>query len=116
MRNSKSHTNTIKKKLSKSKNVFYAYTELQFKYGLYLDSLDSVLEITSNVKLLGLELGDTFTTDFVVTKSNGQLMVRECVDRYKLNKPLTMKMLDASRNYWLSKGIKDWGIVVSVNQ
>ena len=27
-------------------------------------------------------------------------------------KPMNIKMLDSSREYWLSKGIKDWGIVL----
>ena len=29
-----------------------------------------------------------------------------------LLKPMTAKLLDISRNYWLSKGITDWGIVL----
>ena len=39
-------------------------------------------------------------------------MIVECVEKDKLLKPLTGKMLDTSRNYWLSKGIDDWRIVV----
>ena len=39
-------------------------------------------------------------------------MVRECVSRNHLTKPLTAKLLDASRNYWISHGISDWGIVI----
>lgn len=39
-------------------------------------------------------------------------MIRECVERSKLTRPLTCKLLDASRNYWLSHGITDWGIVI----
>ena len=30
-----------------------------------------------------------------------------------LTKPLTVKLLDFSRNYWLKRGIKDWGIVIN---
>ena len=40
-------------------------------------------------------------------------MVRECVFRDKLMKPLTIKMLDASRDYWLEQGVEDWGIVIN---
>jgi hypothetical protein len=40
-------------------------------------------------------------------------MVRECVEKEKLLKPLTAKMLDISRIYWLSKGVVDWGIVLN---
>ena len=45
-------------------------------------------------------------------KKSGETMVRECVEKSKLLKPLTCKILDSSRNYWLSKGVEDWGIVV----
>lgn len=39
-------------------------------------------------------------------------MVRECVFKEHLGKPLTVKLLDASRDYWKRKGIRDWGIVI----
>ena len=38
--------------------------------------------------------------------------VAECLDESKLLKPMTSKLLDISRNYWLSKGVIDWGIVL----
>ena len=53
-----------------------------------------------------------FTTDFLCTKTNGDLMVRECVFRKKLSLPRTCKLLDASRKYWARRGITDWAIVV----
>ena len=37
-----------------------------------------------------------YTSDFVCTKTDGDLMVRECVFRKFLMKPLTVKLLDAS--------------------
>ena len=73
---------------------------------------DEVVEIKSNVKLIGCDLGDRFTSDFVCTKTNGELMVVECIEKEKLLKPLTCKMLDCSRNYWLSKGVNDWRLVI----
>lgn len=45
-------------------------------------------------------------------KEDGDLMVRECVERKYLTKPLTAKLLDTSRQYWLRQGVTDWGIVV----
>ena len=51
-------------------------------------------------------------TDFVCTKTNGDLMVRECISTKLLEKPLSMKLLDMSRTYWLRHGVTDWGIVV----
>jgi hypothetical protein len=37
--------------------------------------------------------------------------VRECIYRRLLNKPMTLKLLDASREYWLRHGATDWGLV-----
>jgi hypothetical protein len=59
----------------------------------------------------GLDIGE-YTSDFVCKKTDQSYMVRECVQRRLLAKPLTVKRLDASRNYWISKGVSDWGIVV----
>ena len=73
---------------------------------------EDIIEIKCNVKLVGCDLGDSFTSDFVCIKKSGETMVRECVEKSKLLKPLTCKILDSSRNYWLAKGVEDWGIVV----
>ena len=64
-----------------------------------------------NVLLEGLQEG-VYTSDFVIVKADGGLMIRECVSRKHLTKPMTAKLLDASRNYWKSHGVSDWGIVV----
>ena len=53
-----------------------------------------------------------YMTDFVCMKTNGDLMVRECISTKLLEKPLSMKLLDMSRTYWLRHGVSDWGIVV----
>ena len=51
-------------------------------------------------------------TDFLCTKKDGELMVRECVFRSKLSLPRTCKLLDISREYWCKRGVTDWAIVV----
>ena len=51
-------------------------------------------------------------TDFVCKKTDGDLMVRECISTKLLEKPFSMKLLDMSRTYWLRHGVTDWGIVV----
>ena len=79
-----------------------------------MDSNEEVVEIKFNVLLKEFELGDSFTSDFVCSKTNGELMVRECVFKKNLLKPSTIKMLDASRSYWLSRGVSDCGIVLDV--
>ena len=113
MRNSNTHSLTMKKKLKKSKTTFNAYNELQYRYGIKLDDNPDILEIQANIKLVDCPQGDCYSTDFYCVKTTGEPMVRECVYKDKLLKPMTIKLLDISRNYWLSKGITDWGIVIS---
>lgn len=40
------------------------------------------------------------------------VLVRECVYRKYLTKPVTIKLLDASRQYWSRHGVTDWGIAI----
>ena len=111
MRNKGSHTLTTKKRLAKSKVIFYAYNDIQLRYGEELDRRSDILEMKCNVPI-DCELKGTYTTDFYCIKSDGSIMVRECVFLSKLSKPKTCSMLDASRNYWLSRGVQDWAIVL----
>lgn len=113
MRNSKTRTKTIKSRLKKCRCIFYSFTNVQFAYGKLLDNNPDILEIECNVKLKDCKEGSFFTTDFFCKKSDGTHMVRECVERKKLMKPLTIKLLDISRNYWSCRGITDWGVIVS---
>ena len=39
-------------------------------------------------------------------------MVRECIYRKSITRPSTIKLLDEVRNYWISRGVEDWGIVI----
>ena len=100
-----------KRKVEKCEGVCRTFNELQYKFADLLSESADVQSFQVNVLLDGLELG-AYTSDFVATKTDGTLMVRECVYRDKLTKPLTCKMLDASREYWLSHGVTDWGIVI----
>jgi hypothetical protein len=77
VRNRNNHSVTFKKKLSKCNRIFRAYNELQLKYGDVLEANDDIIEINFNVLLKDFELGDFFTSDFVCTKRDGSLMVRE---------------------------------------
>ena len=112
MRNTKTHNKTIKKKLNKCKTIFHEYNDIQFRYVEVLDKRSDIALIRCNVKLEGFILGDNYTTDFYCIKDNNEIMIRECVYQNSLFKPMNIKMLDSSREYWLSKGIKDWGIVL----
>lgn len=100
-----------KRKLTKCDGICKTYDELQYVYANLINASNDVKSFQVNVYLEGLEEGE-YTSDFVITKVDGDLMVRECVERKHLTKPLTTKLLDASRKYWLCHGVCDWGIVV----
>lgn len=100
-----------KKKLKKCEEVARTYDKIQTRYADILDNDESIKSIRVNVVLEDLDEGE-FTSDFVCTKTDGDLMVRECVFRKKLSLPRTCKLLDASMQYWNRRGVNDWGIVV----
>lgn len=92
-------------KLEKCKDVMRAYSDIQAAYAERLEKGDEVKEFQCNVLLDGLEEGE-YTSDFLCVKADGDFMVRECVERKFLMKPRTVKLLDASRNYWLRHDIE----------
>lgn len=100
----------IKKSVNKSKEICRTYNALQLAYLEKLQANEIITEIQCNIPLDG-EIGE-YNTDFLCRKSNGDLLVRECVYRKHLLKPLTVKLLEASRIYWLNRGVDDWGLVI----
>ena len=100
-----------KRTISKCHGVCRTYSEIQSAYADILQSDESIKEIRCNVLLDSLSEGE-YTSDFVCVKSDGDMMVRECVYRKHLLKPMTVKLLDISREYWLRRGVEDWGIVI----
>lgn len=105
-------TRCEKKTMSKcADGVARTYNVLESKYADKLEADPNVKEFRCQVLLEGLEIGE-YCSDFVATKMDGDLMVRECVFRKHLTKPMTGKLLDASRNYWRRRGVADWGIVI----
>lgn len=101
-----------KRTISKCDEVCRTFDSIQYAYADVLQASEDIKEIRCNVPLDGLPDGE-YTSDFVCTKTNGDLLVRECVERRFLTKPLTVKLLDASRLYWLRRGVTDWGLVVN---
>ena len=85
---------------------------IQTSYAEILENDPDIVEIQCNVILEDLEDG-VYMSDFLCTKTNNEKMVRECVQRKHLMKPLTVKLLDISRDYWLEQGIEDWGLVIN---
>lgn len=100
-----------KRIISKCSEVCRTYDAIQYAYADLLQESDEVQEIRCNVPLDGIDIGE-YTSDFVCVKADNDLMVRECVFRKLLIKPLTIKLLDASREYWLRHGVSDWGLVI----
>jgi hypothetical protein len=100
-----------KRKIGKCEEVCKTYDAIQYAYADLLQANDEIKEIRCNVLLNGLDIGE-YTSDFVCIKTDGDLMVRECVFRKYLMKPMTVKLLDASREYWLRHGVMDWGVVI----
>lgn len=100
-----------KRTLGKCQDVCRTYDALQYAYADILQSSNDVKEIRCNVLLDGLAVGE-YTSDFVCVKIDNDLMVRECVFRKFLSKPLTVKLLDTSRDYWRRHGVLDWGLVI----
>lgn len=110
----KSYRGTRCEKRTMSKcadGVARTYNVIESRYADKLEENPDVKEFRCQVLLEGLEIGE-YCSDFVATKLDGDLMVRECVFRKHLTKPMTAKLLDASRLYWRRRGVTDWGIVV----
>lgn len=100
-----------KRVLSKSTEVCRLYDAIQAGYADRLQECEEIKEIRCNVLMEGLLEGE-YTSDFVCVKTDGDLMVRECVQRKFLTKPMTVKLLDASCKYWQNHGVSDWGLVI----
>lgn len=100
-----------KRVLNKCQDVCRTYDDIQRAYTDVLQEREEVVEFRCNIPLDGLEEGE-FTTDFLVTRTDGDIFIRECVQRKFLTKPMTVKLLDASREYWLKRGVTDWGLVI----
>lgn len=104
-----------KRTLAKCKEVCRTYDPIQYAYADKLQENDEIKEIRCNVSLDGLSEGD-YMSDFVCVKADNDIMVRECVQRRFLSKPLTVRLLDASREYWRRHGVSDWGIVIDAEE
>lgn len=101
-----------KRVLSKCKEGCRTYDPLQSAYAARLQENKNIREIQCNVPLDDGE----YMTDFLCVKADGELMVRECVHRKHLFKPMTIGLLDASREYWTRHGVEDWGLVVDADE
>ena len=97
-----------KRTLSKCQGICKTYNNIQSAYADVLENSEDIREFECNVELDGLD----YTTDFVCVKMDNDIAVRECVFKKHLSKPMTVKMLDLSREYWLKKGVAFCRIMV----
>lgn len=116
MRNSNTRARCNKKQLSKAKGVVRTYNDLQDKFADILQTDDNIKEFICNYPLTDFPITEgKYTTDFYCTTIEGEVIVYECCFRKHLTKPLTAKLLDESRNYWLKRGI-DWRLVIDAEE
>ena len=104
-----------KRVIGKYEGVCRIYDPIQSAYADILQQNDQVVKFQCNLLMEGLTEGE-YTSDFVCTKADEELMVRECVQRKRLLKPMTVKLLDASRAYWNQHGVEDWGLVIDAEE
>ncbi len=104
-----------KRMLSKCQGICKTYDSIQGSYADILQADSNITEFRCNVLLDRLECGE-YTTDFLCVLENNEIMIRECVSRDRLTKPMTVKLLDISRNYWLRHGVTDWGLVIDAEK
>ena len=100
-----------KRSTDKCKSVCRLYDPIQSAYLDQLIANPDITDINCNFHLDD-DLNE-YMTDFLCTKADGTPLVRECVVRRLLSTPLTIKLLDLSRCYWLRHGVEDWGIVTN---
>ena len=113
MRNSNSKVRCEKLSLSKCPGVCRTYSDIQLAYAQQLQADESIAEFRCNVPLQDFELTDgSYTSDSVCTTTTGEVIVWECIKKNLIERPKTIKMLDASREYWEQRGVTDWGLVI----
>ena len=116
MRNTNSKVRCEKRQMSKCKGVVKTYNDLQYAFADMLEKDVTIKEFVCNYPLSDFSLTDgKYTTDFYCTTTEGEIVVYECVFRKHITKPLTAKLLDESRNYWLKRGV-DWRLVIDAEK
>ena len=115
MRNNNYKGRCVKRSLPKFTSICKTYDDVQKAYADVLVSDEGIVEIRCNVILDDKTEGE-FTSDFVVTKEDGTIAVRECVLRSNLLRPRTMKLLDLSQRYWAARNVTDWMVITDAEK
>ena len=116
MRNTNTKVRCEKRQLSKCKEVVKTYTDLQYAFADMLEKDANIKEFICNYHLTDFPITEgKYTTDFYCTTTEGEIIVYECVFRKHITRPSVAKLLDASRNYWLKRGV-DWRLVIDAEE
>ena len=107
----KNYKRRIEKRQLRKCPLCRTYNPLMTAYADLLEKDDTIVSFQCNVPISG-----NYTTDFVCKTQEGATKIRECVLRNALKHPNTTKLLDISRNYWLSHHVEDWGIVIDAEK
>lgn len=99
-----------KRSLPKFPQGCRTFDDVQYEAANYLIDQEDIVEIACNVPLDGE--CEEYMSDFVCKKENGDLAIYECERRDYLTKPMSAKLLEMSRQYWLKRGVNDFNIIV----
>ena len=100
-----------KVQMPKCLGVCQIYNPIQGAYAERLSNDPSIKNYQCHIFLEGLDAEREYTSDFLCTRQDDTVMVRETVKRSSLSRGKTVKLLELSQHYWAGKGIADWGIV-----
>ena len=109
MRNKNQKGRCVKMSLPHFDEVVKTYDDLQLAAAKLLSDNSGFVSIQSNVDSVDVD-GTKYTTDFVCCDKDGASNAFECVYRKQMDKPKTMKLLDASQQFWTARGIS-WGLI-----
>lgn len=77
-----------KKSVPKCNEIFKAYDAIQNAYVDVLSSRNDIVEIRCNVPLEDMD----YTSDFLCIKTSGEMLVRECLYRKLITKPIVIQL------------------------
>ncbi len=106
----KGYKRTITKRHLSKCGICRTFNQLMYDYSDLLEKNEEIESFETNYLII--VNGEEYTSDFVARKTDGGIRVRECCSRHGL-KSSAVALLDLSRNYWLSQGVSDWGIVTN---
>ena len=110
MRNRNQKGKCVKQTLPHFEGVVRTYDSLQEAAAKMLSGSNGYQVIRANVDCCKVD-DVAYTTDFVCQNGDSTYAAFECVYRKHLDKPKTVKLLNASQQFWEGRGAQ-WGIII----